>query len=148
MLDTRSTSDVSREVKEIEEFKALFDVEEPNVRTRRAVMDFYHRTSMKNKHRVIREAREFLEANDTGRLAVRIDRLQRVFNSFFLCFAALLMLIPLGFTPFMFSVESPTLFNIILGLSLGCELLGFWTLITVNPFIQALRIRREINRFA
>lgn len=148
LLSSQSTSDIAREVREMQEFKALFGVEEPNVLTRRAVMDFYRRTSMFNKHRVIRDAREYLATNDVGHLAVRIGKVQSCFNSFFLCFAVLLMLIPLGFTPFMFSVKSTTLFNIMLGLSLGCELLGFWILITVNPFIQALRIRKEINSFA
>lgn len=146
MLDAQSTSDVAKEVGEIQEFKALFGYEEPNTRTRRAIMDFYYRTEMKNKHRVICDAREFLVADNTGSLAVKIDRLQGLFNRGFFCFAIICMAGPLGATPYMFQVEGAVQFNIILLLCLMSELLGLWTLLTVNPFIQALRIRREINR--
>lgn len=146
MLDAQPTSDVAREVREIQEFKALFGYEEPNAHTRRAIMDFYHRTEMKNKHRVIRDAREFLVVDNTGSLAVRIDRLQGLFNRGFFCFAILLMAGPLGATPYMFQVKGAVLFNLILLLCVMSEITGFWWLLTVNPFIQAIRIRREISR--
>src|SRR5204863_307840 len=47
VLNAQALSDVTREVKEMEEFKALFRVEEPNAAVRRAAVDFYHKTSMK-----------------------------------------------------------------------------------------------------
>jgi hypothetical protein len=146
MLNAHVSSDVAREVREMQEFKALFGVDEPNARTRRAVMDFYRRTEMRNKHRVICDALQFLEADDAGRLTVRIDRVQGFFNKFFLSFAAILMIIPLGVTPFMFVIESSVLFIMIVVFCAGLELLGLWMLITVNPFIQALRIRKEMKR--
>lgn len=146
MLNAHVSSDVVREVRKMQEFKALFNVDEPNARTRRAVMDFYRRTEMKNKHRVISDALQFLEADDAGRLTVRIDRVQGFFNKFFLGFATVLMIIPLGVTPFMLGIESSALFITILAFCAGFELFGFWTLIIVNPFIQALRIRKEIKR--
>lgn len=89
---------------------------------------------------------KFLEADDTDRLTVRIDRVQGFFNKFFLGFAAILMTIPLGFMPFMLGIERSALFMMILVFCLGLELLGFWALRMVNPFIQALRIRKEIKR--
>jgi len=146
MLNAHVSSDVAREVKEMQEFKALFGVDEPNARTRRAVMDFYRRTGIRNKHRVIHDALQFLEADTAGRLTVSIDRVQGFFNKFFLGVAAILMSVPVGIMPLMFGIESSALFIMIVVFCAGLELLGFWMLIIVNPFIQALRIRKEIKR--
>jgi hypothetical protein len=146
VLNAQALSDVTREVKEIGEFKALFRVEEPNAAVRRAAMDFYHKTSMKNKHLVIKDAIQYLGADSRGHLTLRIAAWEHFFNWFFLVWAVIMMLLPVAAPLVFFYVNSSTLFFIILMMCAVSWGLGFLFLHNTNPFIQALRIRRELSR--
>jgi hypothetical protein len=146
VLNAQALSDVTREVKEMEEFKALFQVDEPNSAVRRAAVDFYHKTSMKNKHLVIKDAIQYLGADSRGHLIVRIAAWEHFFNWFFLVWAMILMLLPVAATPVFFNITSSTLFFIILMMCAMSGGLGFLFLHNTNPFIQALRIRRELSK--
>jgi hypothetical protein len=146
VLNAQMLTDVAQEAKEMGEFKAQFRVDEPNIAIRKAVMDFYHRTSLKNKHLMIRDAIQYLIADERGRLTLRIEWWEYFFNCFFIMWTAILMLLPLAATPILFHVENSTFFFLILLSCTGSWGLGFLFLHIVNPFIQALRIQREINR--
>lgn len=146
VLNAQAFSDVTQEVKEMEEFKALFRVEEPNAAVRRAAVDFYHKTSMKNKHLVIKDAIQYLGADSQRHLIVRVAAWERLFNWFFLVWAVIMMLLPVAAAPVFFNVNSSTLFFIILMMCAASWGLGFLFLHNANPFVQALRIRRELSR--
>lgn len=146
VLNAQMLTDVAQEAKEMGEFKAQFRVDEPNIAIRKAVMDFYHRTSLKNKHLMIRDAIQYLIADERGKLTLRIEWWEYFFNCFFIMWTAILMLLPLAATPILFHVENSTFFFLILLSCTGSWGLGFLFLHIVNPFIQALRIQREINR--
>jgi hypothetical protein len=60
---------------------------------------------------MIRDAIQYLIADERGKLTLRIEWWEYFFNCFFILWTAILMLLPLAATPILFHVENSTFFS-------------------------------------
>lgn len=136
---------MERELEALRAFKQLYEFEAKR-RLREAVIRF-DQASRHIGRRSIKYAQDFLSEED-GRLKVTVSKLRHVTHTFFGLASALFFLFALILHPVVLTElfgERPTLFIFLcsmmsLGVCLGTFVIGF------NPYVQALRIRGELER--
>ncbi len=144
VLNAQVLSNIAIELKELAEFRALYGVEaKPDLR--KAIKDFDNSSPNKNTRYWIKEALDFLRVKN-GKLHVEIKKWEYFLYSFFFLWAILFMLLGALLIIPVWDVQSAKLYFVLTTMCLTLFGTSFLILNIVRPFLQALRIRKEIHR--